>query len=125
MIGPLSENPYDPPRSEHSESVLPQSSFLAWERLRLRYNLVIVLCIATATGPGLPGLLSHSRFWQSSFCVVLAANAAYFVGHLVERFFARDPANAKFIRTVLFGALCVVSLAIAVGAVAAEMYPGI
>ena len=48
-----------------------------------------------------------------------------FVGHLVERFFARDPANTKVIRMVLFGALCVVSLAIAVGAVAAEMYPGI
>lgn len=131
--GDVERNPYAPPLSaggggEPEQKVALRELVLGWERLRLFYNLFLLV----------PGVLIET-FWVmkggmplavaviSAVMVGLGANAAFFLGPLAELYwrgvFRKGEPIGKG-RMMIFGAGLVVSagvfLVVVIGAIAAE-----
>lgn len=85
-----STNPYAPPASHTTEVIIPtkvdsRNIMVAWESMRLRYNLILLLpglivIIIYVAGVGLP----FGVALIGSAMTALAANACYLLGALSE-----------------------------------------
>lgn len=119
MNGPEMD-PYAPPASDTTASPPDRGALrdivAGWERLRLIYNLILLL-------PGVGVLLMWSVHQQmplgfglfSAAMVAVAANCAFFLGPLAELYFRglfRDGASIGRGRWLIFGAGLVVSFGV-------------
>jgi hypothetical protein len=108
-----SDNPFSAPsktiESHTSESsqmddslgVIAKRTFLAWEKLRLLYNAVLVvetIAIGLAAHP----LLLQPEFWVSSVMGAVFANACFFLGPIIETYVAWLGHPSRTLRLVMF-----------------------
>ena len=101
-------NPYSPPVTEFEpvERYLasPRKIAVAWERLRIRYNVIMlvagILALAIGATQGIPILFSI----PSAVVVGIGANVCFFLGPVTE-FYAcafRDLPETPYLRQYLF-----------------------
>lgn len=109
--------------------MLNKEVFLAWEKLRVIYNAILLLVatilLANAYWPGNdlhPDVEFSSVLIKIMACAV-AANALYFLGPIVESYIRWLGADGRYWRFVFFGAGFAISLLIEVGLLVVMLSP--
>ena len=107
------ENPYSSPIVEPSESPaaepavvsdsiwpVAKRTFLAWEKLRLVYNaILIVMSVAYAVAWS---LLFAVEFWVISFIGAIVCNVCFMLGPIIETYVAWLGYRTQELRLVFF-----------------------
>ncbi len=126
-----SKNPYaTPPVAESIETAqampdwgiqsIARRVFLAWEKLRVRYNVILIaICLFTAF---LTGAYKLPEFWFACVVAGLAANVCYFAGPIAETYLnwlkkeeSVSLRNGVFLLGLIFSACLAVAGTLAVG----------
>ncbi len=95
--------------------------FLAWEKLRIYYNLIL-LAITLGLTALTPELLSVRYFWSTSILGALGANVCFCAGPVTENYLALIGANRGVTRAILFGLGCFFACLLAVGIVVSLIF---
>lgn len=124
----MPENPYTSPTSDASDSVqaVPQtlgviakSTFLAWERLRVIYIILLGLLTLLLAGPELLRLRTMVMIVEGA----IVANVCYFAGPTMETYVRWLGYRGKWLRWFLFISGTLVSAVLAIAAMASMLLP--
>lgn len=128
----MTENPYTAtpttisnaiPKSEAVQTSLleiAKSVFLAWEKLRIVY--LMILALITVLLIGLSGIL-NLRLLRLIVLGAVVANVAYFAGPTIETYVRWLGYNRAWPRWVMFIGGTLISILLAVGVLATELLP--
>jgi hypothetical protein len=99
----MSSNPYQSPSEGGSIPPDPnpesaRSVFLAWERLRCGYNVVLVFAVLASAGSS----LTVFEFWEQVFLGAFAANICFCLGPVVEGYLSLIGAPRRIARWLIF-----------------------
>lgn len=108
------ENPYSPPQKLDSEVIESSGAVreivLGWEKLRIFYNVFLVLAGCVAVGVS---SVSGNNIGFSILFILIPANLAFFLGPLAELYIRGALRRGEAIgrgRYLIFGAGLVVSI---------------
>ena len=128
----MTENPYSSPTtttftdssspksSERSLLTIARTVFLAWEKLRIVY--VIILSVVTLMLTGATGFSN----WQVLRLIIegaVVANVAYFAGPTIETYIQWLGYERMWPRWLMFGSGTLLSIVLAVGVLATALLP--
>ena len=128
----MTENPYSSPTtttftdssapksSERSLLTIARTVFLAWEKLRIVY--VIILSVVTLMLTGVTGFSN----WQVLRLIIegaVVANVAYFAGPTIETYIQWLGYERMWPRWLMFGSGTLLSIVLAVGVLATALLP--
>lgn len=128
----MTENPYSSPTtttfadssapksSERSLLTIARTVFLAWEKLRVVY--VIILSVVTLMLTGTTGFSN----WQVLRLIIegaVVANVAYFAGPTIETYIRWLGYERMWPRWLMFGSGTLLSIVLAVGVLATALLP--
>lgn len=99
---------------------IARSVFLAWEKLRIAY--VVLLAIITVLLTGVTGIL-NLRLLRLILLGALVANVAYFAGPTIETYVRWLGYNRTWPRWVMFIGGTLISIVLAIGVLATELLP--
>ena len=128
----MTENPYSTTTTTpFTDSIPPKSSdgslltnaravFLAWEKLRIVY--VIILCMVTLMLTGSTGFY-NLRILRLIVEGAVVANLAYFAGPIVETYVRWLGYERMWPRWLMFGSGTLLSIVLAVGVLATALLP--
>lgn len=128
----MTENPYaattttvyesssDREAASGSLIAIARRVFLAWEKLRIAY--VIILALITVLLTGVSGLLSM-RLLQLIIEGAVVANIAYFAGPTIETYVRWLGYNRSWPRWFMFVGGTLISIVLAIGVIATELLP--
>lgn len=128
----MSESPYVAPAnssmddsgsrksSERSLLNLGRDVFLAWERLRIVYLIILALVTLTLAGPT---VFSNWRLVRLIIKGSVAANVAYFAGPTIETYVRWLGHERTWPRWVMFGCGTLLSVFLTVGVLTSELWP--
>ncbi|REJ89226.1 MAG: hypothetical protein DWQ35_18565 [Planctomycetota bacterium] len=115
------DNPYVPPTLEASSEAVPnaapasdfsaadfstvaRSTFLAWEKMRILFNaILVVISLATAALMG-PSSFQLFKFWGLAIFGAIVANLCYFAGPLLDTYVSWLGYPSRRLRWLLFAA---------------------
>lgn len=109
-------------RDDHDQSLLAiaRRVFLAWEKLRIAY--IIILALITVAITGVAGIFNLRLIAFIGFGAVVA-NIAYFTGPVIETYVRWLGYNRAWPRWFMFLSGTLLSAILAVGWLAAELLP--
>jgi hypothetical protein len=117
----VGESPTEPVVPDRSLQSIARSVFLAWEKLRPFYliilALVTVVFLAGANG------LQNFRLWQLVIPGALVANVLYFAGPAMETYVRWLGYNRGWPRWLMFVGGTVLSIFLALGLLITELLP--
>ncbi len=127
----MTQNPYTAtttfsraiPESEVVQTSLlaiARSVFLAWEKLRIAY--VILLSLITVLLTGVTGIL-NLRLLRLIVVGAVVANVAYFAGPTIETYVRWLGYNRTWPRWVMFIGGTLISIVLTIGVLATELLP--
>ena len=128
----MTENPYTATPTTFSHAIpelevaqtsllaIARSVFLAWEKLRIAY--LIILAIITVLLTGVTGIL-NLRLLRLIVLGAVVANVAYFAGPTVETYVRWLGYNRTWPRWVMFIGGTLISIVLAIGVLATELLP--
>ncbi len=128
----MSENPYSTSTtapfadstalksSDGSLLHIARAVFLAWEKLRIVY--VIILCLVTLMVTGATGL-SNWRVLRLIVEGAVVANVAYFAGPTIETYVRWLGYERMWPRWLMFGSGTLLSIVLALGVLATALLP--
>lgn len=124
----MPENPYSSPTSDASDpahaapqtlAVIAKSTFLAWERLRVIYIILLGLLTLLLAGPELLRLRTMVMVVEGA----IVANLCYFAGPIIEAYVRWLGYRGKWLRWFLFISGTLVSAVLAIAAMASMLLP--
>ena len=115
------ESPTEPEGAHRSLLATARRVFLAWEKLRIAY--VIILALITLLLIGVSGIL-NLRLLRLIIMGAVAANVAYFAGPTIETYVRWLGYNKAWPRWFMFVAGTLLSVLLAIGLLATELLPG-
>ena len=122
---PITGEDSDPPYPE-SLSAIVRSVFLAWEKLRVLYNGILIALVLGWAWMIVPSELGMGHFWFSAIAAGFMANLCFFIGPTVETYVTWLGARPVLLRGALFvlgtGFSCVVT-AVALGEYMLSIFP--
>jgi hypothetical protein len=128
----MTENPYSPTPTTFFDSpsepedanppliALARNVFLAWEKLRIAY--VVILALVTILLTGVSGFL-NLRLLRLIVLGAVVANVAFFAGPTVETYVRWLGYNRAWPRWVMFVGGTLISIVLALGLLATELLP--
>lgn len=87
--------------------------FLAWEKLRIYYNLIL-LAVALGMTSIRPEMFVDPYYWITMALAAAGANVCFCAGPVAENYLALLGAHRGVSRSVLFGLGCLFACALAV-----------
>ncbi|MFK7768571.1 MAG: hypothetical protein AB8B55_15215 [Mariniblastus sp.] len=102
--------------SANSFFALARPIFLAWEKLRLIYIGILVVCTLLAAAVN-SSLLNTFDFWAAAIFGAIVTNLCFFAGPIVESYLTWLKINAARLRLPLFMLGTILSCAVATTAV--------
>lgn len=93
----MMDQDYEPLPEMHPDTA--REAFLAWEKFRIGYN-VLLLGVVLATSRW--SLFGQWDFWEYLFCCALAANICFCVGPWIEGWLSFAGGDRQTIRWSLF-----------------------
>ena len=106
-------------------SVRARSIFLAWERLRLIYNGVLVFVVLLLAIQSSASVLLDPRFWGTALAGAVMANVCFFAGPVVETYVSWLGFRSTALRTILFVLGTALACILAVTVMAVELFVGL
>ena len=128
----MTENPYTPTPATFSHAIpetdvaqgsllaIARSVFLAWEKLRIAY--VILLALITVLLTGVTGIL-NLRLLRLIVLGAVVANVAYFAGPTIETYVRWLGYNRAWPRWFMFIGGTLISIVLTIGVLATELLP--
>ena len=128
----MTENPYtatpttfthanpEPDVAQTSLLTIARSVFLAWEKLRIAYVILLVLITVLLTG--VTGIF-NLRLLRLIVLGAVVANVAYFAGPTVETYVRWLGYNRAWPRWLMFIGGTLISIVLAIGVLATELLP--
>jgi len=114
------ESPTEPEGAHRSLLATARRVFLAWEKLRIAY--VIILALITLLLIGVSGIL-NLRLLRLIIMGAVAANVAYFAGPTIETYVRWLGYNKIWPRWFMFIGGTLFSIFLAIGLLATELLP--
>ena len=125
------DNPYQAPDAElklvsidsHDDELTARSVFLAWEKLRLAYNGILIA--ETVIFTGVYGTFVDSSFWPYAILRILGANFCFCTGQNFEGYLNLVGIRREPARGIVFALGTTFSILVVAGAIFLRNFKGI